>query len=501
MPGAPARAGLVFESALAHRGPVSPATDSYDALRRSIERALQTDLPEGPVAELAASIDHALLEEARSGELTLAYLRLLAVGAYLAVALWAFVAPERAAAWPYALLGLAWSGGAVALVVALRRGWYRLWLRHVVPAADAAIIWLTFLLLWTRGGDEWTRVSTAAVSYVTALCAFLAVSGALRLSRSSAQLSTSLAVAIFVFAAAAADLNVVHGIAIAVTLAVAGALSATAPTRIRRVVTHQVARMALSRMYDEARQAIDAREEVLKIVSHDLRNPLNTISMSAGLMLEVDVPQEQRIKQLAMIKRAGERMNRLIQDLLDVAKLEAGRLGIDPRPIDVAPLIGEALDMLRPIASEKSIRLDVVVADRLPTISADAGRVLQVLSNLVGNAVKFTPAGGRVTIRVEAVAGSVRFCVADTGPGIPPEQLPHIFGRFWQADRSDRRGIGLGLAIAKGIVEAHGGRISVESRVGEGTSFYFTLRNEDAETTSAIRERRRSDYPTAQMGG
>jgi signal transduction histidine kinase len=180
----------------------------------------------------------------------------------------------------------------------------------------------------------------------------------------------------------------------------------------------------------------------------------------------------------------------LIQDLLDVAKLEAGRLGIDPRPIEVAPVIAEAIDMLQPIAVEKSIRLDVVVADGLPTITADAGRVLQVLSNLVGNAVKFTPAGGRVTIRVEHVAGNVRFCVADTGAGIPPEQLPRIFGRFWQADRSDRRGIGLGLAIAKGIVEAHGGRISVESRVGEGTSFYFTLSGGPIIEVSGVRERR-----------
>jgi signal transduction histidine kinase len=250
--------------------------------------------------------------------------------------------------------------------------------------------------------------------------------------------------------------------------------------------------MALSRMYDEARQAIDAREEVLRIVSHDLRNPLNTISMSAGLMLEVDVPREQRVKQLSMIKRAGERMNRLIQDLLDVAKLEAGRLGIDPRPMDVAPVVNEALDMLRPIAAEQSIRLDVVAADGLPTITADAGRVLQVLSNLVGNAVKFTPAGGHVTIRVEAVAGSVRFCVTDNGAGIPPEQLPKIFGSFWQADRSDRRGIGLGLAIAKGIVEAHGGRIWVESRVGEGTSFYFTLESDGVASVRALEERRAS---------
>ena len=456
-----------------------PPTDSYDALRQSIERALATDLPQGPVAELAISIDHALLEEARTGELALAYLRLVAVAAYLLVAAWMSASPESGglsgAPVGEALLGVVWAGGAVALTLALRRGWYRLWLRHVVPAADAAVIWSTFLVTWARAGDAWADASDAAISYVTALCAFLAVSGALRLSRSSAQLSTLLAVSIFVFAGAAAGLDLGHGVAIAATLATAGALSATAPARIRRVVTHQVGRMALSRLYDQARREVNAREEVLKIVSHDLRNPLNTISMSAGLMLEVEVARDQQVKQLSMIKRAGERMNRMIQDLLDAAKIEAGRLGIEPRPMEIAAVVTEALEMLRPIAAEKSVRLDVALVDGLPALTADSGRVLQVLSNLVGNAIKFTPAGGRVTMRVEKLAGNVRFCVADTGPGIPREQLPHIFGRFWQADRSDRRGIGLGLAIAKGIVEAHGGRIDVESRVGEGTSFYFTL--------------------------
>jgi signal transduction histidine kinase len=473
-----------------------PTTDSYDALRRSIERALQTDLPQGPVAELAASVDHALLEEARTGELTLAYLRLVAVAAYLVVAIWGFIGPEIHGPLGYhmgdALLGVVWGAGAITLTLALRRGWYRLWLRHVVPPADAAMIWIGFLLAWTRAGEAWADASAAVLTYVTALCAFLAVSGALRLSRSSAQLSTILAVAIFVFAGAAAELDLVHGVAIAATLLATGAVSATAPARIRRVVTHQVGQMALSRMYDDARRAIDAREEVLKIVSHDLRNPLNTISMSAGLMLEVTVAEEQRVQQLSMIKRAGERMNRLIQDLLDVAKLEAGRLGIEPKPMDVSQVVTEAVDMLRPLAFEKGIRLDVVVADGLPVIAADAGRALQVLSNLVGNAIKFTPADGRVTIRVEAAAGSVRFCVADTGSGIPPEQLPQIFGRFWQADRSDRRGIGLGLAIAKGIVEAHGGRIWVESRVGEGTSFYFTLAGDEAARLRELEERRTS---------
>ncbi|MFL5489752.1 MAG: sensor histidine kinase, partial [Gemmatimonadaceae bacterium] len=131
--------------------------------------------------------------------------------------------------------------------------------------------------------------------------------------------------------------------------------------------------------------------------------------------------------------------------------------------------------MLRPLAAGTGIRLDTALDDDLPCVVADAARIQQVLSNLVGNAVKFTPRNGRITVSAERIDGEVRFAVIDTGPGIPAEQVPHIFGRFWQARTSDRRGIGLGLAIAKGIVEAHNGRIWVESHVGLGSTFYFTL--------------------------
>jgi signal transduction histidine kinase len=259
---------------------------------------------------------------------------------------------------------------------------------------------------------------------------------------------------------------------------------------VRRVVTDEVARATLSKMVKEAEATIDAREQVLKIVSHDLRNPLHTISMSAALLLDVVVPPEKLGEHLKRIKRAGDRMNRLIQDLLDVAKLETGRVGIDAKPLDVAPLVREAHDMLAPLATEKNLRLDSTVADGLPKITVDGGRVLQVLSNLVGNAIKFTPAGGRIVIRADAAPGGVRFSVADTGPGISPAQLTKIFGRFWQADPADRRGIGLGLTIAKGIVEAHGGRIWVESPPGAGTTFHFTLSEKLQPSTSGSHERR-----------
>ena len=176
-----------------------------------------------------------------------------------------------------------------------------------------------------------------------------------------------------------------------------------------------------------------------------------------------------------MVHRAAERMNRLIQDLLDVRRIDSGRMAIELRAEAVDGLLKEAMDMLRPLATAASLELDCDVDRTLPRIAADSARVLQVLSNLVGNAVKFTPAGGRVRLRAEPADREVRFSVSDTGTGIPADQLPHIFGRFWQGTSVDRRGIGLGLAIAKGIVEAHGGRIWVESEVGTGSQFIFTL--------------------------
>jgi signal transduction histidine kinase len=165
----------------------------------------------------------------------------------------------------------------------------------------------------------------------------------------------------------------------------------------------------------------------------------------------------------------------MIQDLLDVKRMESGRLGIDARPESPASLVNDTVEMLRPLATGSTIILEADVAENLPPVVADAARIQQVLSNLVGNAVKFTPRDGHVTVCAEPIDGGVRFGVIDTGPGIPPDQVPHIFGRFWQAMPSDRRGIGLGLAIAKGIVEAHGGMIWVESNVGLGSTFYFTL--------------------------
>jgi signal transduction histidine kinase len=220
---------------------------------------------------------------------------------------------------------------------------------------------------------------------------------------------------------------------------------------------------------------IDAREEILRIVAHDLRSPLNTISMATNLLLDIPATDADRAKRLKIIKRTGEQMERLIQDLLSVTAIEAGRLSIAPRKLRMEDLFEDVAEMLEGIAREKSITLVVNRPADLPPVRGDPARVLQVFSNLVGNAVKFTPTGGVITLSAARADDRIQCAIADTGSGIPPEELPRIFGKFWQSKRGDHRGVGLGLAIARGIVEAHGGSIGVRSEVGRGSVFSFSL--------------------------
>ena len=232
-----------------------------------------------------------------------------------------------------------------------------------------------------------------------------------------------------------------------------------------------------ARLYAESQRAIRARDEVLGIVSHDLRNPVGTVFTAASMLLDLLPAEEDGIQQknLRIIRRSAERANRLIQDLLDVTRIEAGRLPIDPAPVSAGTILLEARQMLEPLAADASLEIATHTEDDLPMVIADQERVLQVFSNLGGNAIKFTPAGGRITLRASHINDGVRFSVADTGSGIPPEQLPHLWNRFWQAQHGDRRGAGLGLAIVRGIIEAHGGEISVDSTLGRGARFGFTL--------------------------
>jgi len=247
------------------------------------------------------------------------------------------------------------------------------------------------------------------------------------------------------------------------------------------VLAEELARRAAqamdhARLYREARAAVGAREEVLALVSHDLRNPLGVISLGAGLLLEMG-PEWRRddIATPQRILRAASQMEVLIRDLLDASKMDSGHFVVEPMPQNANALVREAVEAARPSASKENIVLEADLPDHLPPVLADGNRVLQVFSNLIGNALKFTPQGGRVAVAAESENGIIRFSVSDTGPGIAPEQLPHLFDRFWQGRSADQRGAGLGLAIARGIVEAHGGTLEVESRVGEGTRFSFAL--------------------------
>lgn len=231
-----------------------------------------------------------------------------------------------------------------------------------------------------------------------------------------------------------------------------------------------------ARLFHAAEQATRDRDEMMAIVAHDLRNPLHTMGMAAQLLLEVAGSEKTlERKHLEIIRRAADRMNRLIGDLLDVRRIESGRLSIETRPEEVITVVCDAIEMLRPLANSSSLRLRPVFEEGLPRVLVDPSRIQQVLSNLIGNAIKFTPSGGAITVRAEKAPAAVRISIADTGPGIAAEQIPHLFGRFWQGRSADRRGLGLGLAIAKAIVEAHGGRIWVESQLGAGSTFFFTV--------------------------
>jgi len=200
------------------------------------------------------------------------------------------------------------------------------------------------------------------------------------------------------------------------------------------------------------------------------------ILLQAGaLKRQAPEPERRSQKPLEVIYDAANRMNRLIQDLLDVALMEAGQLTVQPARLSPRELIAGAVDVQRPLASSSSLELRVDVDRDVPVVWGDRDRLLQVLENLIGNAIKFTEPGGSVVVGATSRDREVVFWVADTGSGITPEDVPRIFDRFWQGTRPGRQGAGLGLPIAKGIVEAQGGRIWVESTPGQGSTLFFTI--------------------------
>jgi signal transduction histidine kinase len=219
---------------------------------------------------------------------------------------------------------------------------------------------------------------------------------------------------------------------------------------------------------------VRARAEALGVVAHDLRNPLSLIRLTAELLLEEDLPRQQRQQLLQSSIRAVTQMSRLIDDLLGVAQIQSGRLRLDVEPVVLKDVVAQIDEAFRPLAAEQGIAWEACADDAAIIVHVDTSRVLQAVGNLVGNALKFTPRGGRVSVRATATAQHLVIAVRDTGPGIPPAAMAHLFEGFWQA-KTDPRGVGLGLTIAKGIAEAHGGRIDVKTTQGRGSTFLLTL--------------------------
>jgi PAS domain S-box-containing protein len=237
-------------------------------------------------------------------------------------------------------------------------------------------------------------------------------------------------------------------------------------------------REEFQQLYQSAEKAIRARDELMRVLAHDLRNPLAVARISAALLTTAEAGErsDELIRSsAARIERALRRADGLIEDLLDLTRIERGSLDLEATNVPPGRLIREAVEAQQPLATAASLELEAALPRQLPSVRVDQPRIHQVFSNLIGNAIKFTPPGGRIVTSAEPENGEVVFRVMDTGPGISPDHLPRVFDRFWQERRADHRGTGLGLAIAKGIVEAHGGRIWAESVPGQGSTFCFTL--------------------------
>ena len=224
---------------------------------------------------------------------------------------------------------------------------------------------------------------------------------------------------------------------------------------------------------EAARRATAVRDELVAIVSHDLRNPLATITMGANLLGESEDRPRVR-KHIAAIAGAAARMQHLIDQLLDVAKLEHGMIGLTIERCELASLFDSVASLFQVRAIEDQVEL-TATAEPGALVMADRERILQVLSNLVANALKFTPHGGKIAVTGRRDGDRIRFEVSDTGPGIPGDQLARVFERYWQARSSPRGSLGLGLYICKQLVTAHRGEIGVRSKLGDGTTFWFTL--------------------------
>jgi signal transduction histidine kinase len=226
----------------------------------------------------------------------------------------------------------------------------------------------------------------------------------------------------------------------------------------------------------KAERATQLRDEMLAMVAHDLRDPLHTIALGLETLLKLQSPDDERAaSQILLMQRTVRSMNRMILDLLDVTRIEGGNFLFARERVQVQPLLDEVVELFEAPAQERGISLTCHAPEGLPCVIGERDRLIQVLSNLIGNAVKFTQTHGRVGVHVQLLDEALRFSVQDTGPGIASESLPQLFNRFWQANSTGHVGTGLGLPIAQAIVEAHGGRIWAESVLGRGTTVHFTV--------------------------
>ena len=269
---------------------------------------------------------------------------------------------------------------------------------------------------------------------------------------------------------------VTQGKALGALVVIQGSKRMDSHTLVRLQIMASTAAVSLQRatILDELRQSMQAREQMLRILAHDLRNPINTISIAAAALRE-EVSQGNGTNMIDMIDRSTRRVNRLIQDLIDNAIIErSGKLPMNPQHQSAVDLVDEVCQASRVHAGKKEIQVCCEI-ERNATIFGDRDRLLQVLTNLVDNAIKFTPEGGVVTLKAEKHRAEIRFFISDTGPGISEGDQEHIFEPYWQAGPTAYTGVGLGLAIAKQIVEQHGGEIWVESEPGQGTTFVFTI--------------------------
>lgn len=242
----------------------------------------------------------------------------------------------------------------------------------------------------------------------------------------------------------------------------------------RSALEHDLARQVL-----REQQAVRARDELVAVVSHDLRNPMTVISMLCGMLQKAfssDGPHTSRRISSAIdtMQQAASRMNNLLEDLLDTSKIEAGRYSIAPQPLEVSQMFEEAYSLLAPLALDKAIDISLHSEPDLK-INADPERLFQVLSNLIGNAIKFTPKQGKVGVVAMSDGEQIVFSVRDSGEGIPGDQLPFIFDRYWTMKEGNPNGTGLGLYITQGIIQAHGGHIEAHSEVGKGSEFRFSV--------------------------